>query len=169
MNERKFNHLSMYFASLQEVLNCLRWSFPNVILELNECQRNLLLVLAHLSVNSEVTVTLNMHTLLDSSYKSKFWKHNKTIKNIVHLRSWCSGHTIVRFHTLYVNPAITEETPTPSNCPAGECQVNINSFSNHQLSLISTKTGKTSFQVGWTWTNPLPWTWKRRSMYPEET
>ena len=74
---------------------------------------------------------------------------------------WCSGHTIVRFHTLYINPAITEESPTPSNCPAGEVQVNVNSFPDHQLSLVPAKTGKASFQHGWTWTNPLSRTWKR--------
>ena len=80
------------------------------------------------------------------------------MKENLNLRSWGSGHTIIRFHTLYVNqssPTKTKETPTPFDCPAVKGQVDINSFANHQLSLISTKTGKTSFQVGWTWTNPL--------------
>ena len=78
------------------------------------------------------------------------------------LRSCCSGHTIIRFHTLYVNqspPPKTEETPT--NCSAGKSHVNVDSFTDHELSLVPGKTGETSFQYGWTWTNSSSWTLKR--------
>ena len=44
---------------------------------------------------------------------------------------------------------------TPCEGKAVEGQVNINSFTNHQLSLIPAETGNASFQHGWSWTNPL--------------
>ena len=83
--------------------------------------------------------------------------YNNTCNQTHSLGSWGSCHTIIRFHTLYVNQcsAVAKETPSPSNSPAGEVQVNVKSFANHQLSLISARTGNTFFQVGWNWTNPL--------------